>query len=165
MKPSVYPNKNIILHGLYPKYPLSSNTEIKNAVQSFFQKLKLDINPRRVHLLGTQPAPNVPVLICLKSWEDKRIIFRNAYKLRTYGTKYTIKDDLSMEDRRQRGELSPLYNQAKAAGHEVYYRRNQLYINGKRVYANLDQATEVAATSAVSDADREPQALPTRSLQ
>lgn len=120
---------NIVIHGLNFFWKTKADAEVK--VQNIIQNT-LNVSAEIVEIipLGNKCLKDdVPILIKLDSLETKKAIYRNCYKLK--GTKFTLVDDLTLEQRKNRSLLMPTLKQLKADGEKVYFRGDLLYVNGK----------------------------------
>jgi hypothetical protein len=122
---------NIIIHGLTTSSSpdTTSIQALAEDIRQFFRdKLQVDIIPHSVKMLGR--AERKPIRVCLKSNRDKRIVFRNCYKLKLNSPYVRIVDDYSYQERWRRKTLYEAMQAAKDRGHQVKIKMDDLYIDG-----------------------------------
>jgi len=105
---------------------------LKQADEFFQNHLNLKIPILQSFRLGstlTTTGRTPPLLVTLSSLPAKLEIFKRCKRLSA--TKFSIQDDLSIEERRERNRKLPIYKQLKSQNNHVRFRGAELYVNGK----------------------------------
>lgn len=114
---------NIVIHG-------ATFGESDWNINSVLIKLGVDRKEAEVIPFGLQTIQkSIPYLVKLNSPRQKMQVFQNCHKLR--GSKISITDDMTPEQRQNRGHQMPTLIRLKAEGKKVYFKYDKLYVNGK----------------------------------
>jgi hypothetical protein len=119
---------NIVVFGV------ATDTDLNEAIDDVIHnKLSLEKCPReklieRAYRFG-RDAPQRPILIRFNNESDKKRVMNSAPKLR--GTKITISDDLTSDERRNRRKIVDAHKAARAENIESKVMRNGLLVNGQ----------------------------------
>jgi hypothetical protein len=117
--------RNVVVHGLL--HPLHE-TKLEPEMKHFFKScLDIDIEPCKVVPIGTAKKA---YLVKLQSYRDKKLLFRNCHKFKTYHGRISISDDLTVEERVRKKSLMPWWLEAKQKGHKAYFKGGELFVDG-----------------------------------
>jgi len=117
---------NVILHGV----KMGNDECAKEETTDFFSnKLGVNVTVTEAILLGVNKNS---VLVKLKSAKERASVFRNCHKLKgTEWSSLSIVEDLTKEERAKKLQNMPQFREEKAKGNKAYFRRANLYVNGK----------------------------------
>ena len=122
---------NVVLHGLDP----SMQDCVSQAEEFFLQHLKLKLPIQHAYRLGstttTGTVKKIPLLVVFPSLHHKLELFKNCNLLA--GTPFSIQDDLSAEERRERSRKLELYKSYKSQKKKVVFRGCDLYVDGQLI--------------------------------
>ena len=123
---------NIVLHGLDP-----SKQDCVSQAEAFFQQhLKLKLPIQQAYRLGSTTTTGgtdkkIPLLVVFPSLHHKLELFKSCNLLA--GTPFSIQDDLSAEERRERSRKLELYKSYKSQKKKVVFRGCDLYVDGQLI--------------------------------
>jgi hypothetical protein len=119
---------NIVVHGI----PNSTQDCVEQANTFFQTHLKLKLPIQYAYRLGSSALErNPPLLIAFPSLHYKLEIFKKCKLLA--GSKFSIQDDLSVEEREERSRKLPVYRKYKNQKKKVVFCGSDLYVDGKIV--------------------------------
>jgi len=116
-----------------------------NIMKEFFEdKMQLLIEPIEVIPLGKYTKS--PLLVTLKSREDRNRIFTNLKLLKNFhekGAAYSITDEMTKNELQKRQQLLPIfYKHKENPQNKLYFKGSSLYINQTK-YKGEDQGQKV----------------------
>lgn len=116
---------NIVIHGLD-----NSKQDCITQAENFFQThLKLKLPVQQAYRLGSSTTDrNAPLLVVFPSLHNKLIVFKHCKLLA--GSKFSIQDDLTSEERSERNRKLPIFKNYRAQKKKVTFRGSDLYVDG-----------------------------------
>jgi len=119
---------NIVIHGLDP-----SKQNCTEQVDTFFQThLKMKLPIQQAYRLGSSyTEKSAPILVVFPSLHYKLELFKNCKLLS--GTPFSIQDDLSPEERRERSRKLEVFKSYKPHKKKAVFRGSDLYVDGELI--------------------------------
>ena len=119
---------NIVIHGLD-----NSKENCITQANTFFQTyLKIQLPIQQAYRLGSSTSDRIaPLLVGFPSLHTKLEIFKRCKMLS--GTKFSIQDDLSPEEREERSRNLAVFKKYRSEKKKVTFRGGDLYVEGRKV--------------------------------